>query len=115
MIIHTYIRKPKKRKMTAKTRQLQKEWNELLEKYDAADKKPPKKTFTPLQTKDTFRRPGSDNSHIPSVDSGTGNGFLKSTNRYTGEAMIGIGTLHKSNAVPIFNEQEAKDQASMRR
>jgi hypothetical protein len=114
MIIHTHIRKPKKRKMTAKTRQLQKEWNELLEKY-GADKKPPKKTFTPLQPQNTFRRIDSDNSHIPSVDSGTGNGFRKATNQYTGEAMIGIGTLHKSNAVPIFNEQEAKDQASMRR
>lgn len=114
MIIHTHIRKPKKRKMTAKTRQLQKEWNELLEKY-GVDKKPPKKTFTTLQPQKTFRRPGSDNSHIPSVDSGNGNGFLKSTNQYTGEAMIGIGTLHKSNAIPIFNEQEAKDQASMRR
>jgi len=29
--------------------------------------------------------------------------------------MIGIGTLHKSNAVPIFTDEEAKDQASMRR
>jgi hypothetical protein len=29
--------------------------------------------------------------------------------------MIGIGTLHKSNAVPIFTEEEAKDQANMRR
>jgi len=34
---------------------------------------------------------------------------------YTGTAMKGIGTLHKSNAVPIFSDQEAKDQASMRR
>jgi hypothetical protein len=29
--------------------------------------------------------------------------------------MIGIGTLHKSNAVPIFSDDEAKDQATMRR
>ena len=34
---------------------------------------------------------------------------------YTGTAMKGIGTLHKSNAVPIFSDQEAIDQASMRR
>lgn len=34
---------------------------------------------------------------------------------YTGTAMKGIGTLHKSNAVPIFSVEEAKDQASMRR
>jgi len=34
---------------------------------------------------------------------------------YTGNNMKGIGTLHKSNAVPIFTDEEAKDQATMRR
>jgi hypothetical protein len=34
---------------------------------------------------------------------------------YTGTAMLGIGTLHKSNAVPIFTNEEALDQANMRR
>jgi hypothetical protein len=34
---------------------------------------------------------------------------------YTGTKMIGIGTLHKSNAVPVFSDDEAKDMARMRR
>lgn len=34
---------------------------------------------------------------------------------YTGDKMIGIGTLHKSNAVPIFNSEDALEQAKMRR
>ena len=34
---------------------------------------------------------------------------------YTGTEMKGIGTLHKSNAVPIFSAQEAIEQANMRR
>lgn len=34
---------------------------------------------------------------------------------YTGSAMLGIGQLHKSNAVPIFAEQDAVDIARMRR
>ena len=34
---------------------------------------------------------------------------------YTGDKMLGIGTLHKSNAVPIFSDSDAKDQANMRR
>jgi hypothetical protein len=34
---------------------------------------------------------------------------------YTGDKMKGIGTLHKSNAVPIFTDEEARDQATMRR
>jgi hypothetical protein len=29
--------------------------------------------------------------------------------------MIGIGTMHKSNMVPIFNDQAAKDISTMRR
>ena len=36
-------------------------------------------------------------------------------NVYTGTAMKGIGTLHKSNAVPNFSNEEAIDQANMRR
>jgi len=34
---------------------------------------------------------------------------------YTGSKIIGIGTMHKSNAVPIFSDDEAKDISSMRR
>jgi len=35
--------------------------------------------------------------------------------RYTGNKMIGIGTLHKSNAVPVFSTEEAGEIARMRR
>lgn len=34
---------------------------------------------------------------------------------YTGTKVIGIGTMHKSNAVPIFSDDEAKDISKMRR
>ena len=34
---------------------------------------------------------------------------------YTGDKMLGIGTLHKSNAVPVFKKEEAEDMAKMRR
>lgn len=34
---------------------------------------------------------------------------------YTGTKILGIGTMHKSNAVPIFSDDEAKDISSMRR
>ena len=34
---------------------------------------------------------------------------------YTGTEIIGIGQMHKSNAVPIRRKQDAKDIASMRR
>jgi hypothetical protein len=34
---------------------------------------------------------------------------------YTGDKILGIGTMHKSNAVPIFSDDEAKDISKMRR
>ena len=34
---------------------------------------------------------------------------------YTGEAMIGIGQLHKSNAIPVFSKEDAVDISKMRR
>lgn len=39
----------------------------------------------------------------------------KEPQRYTGTLIKGISTMHKSNAVPIIDEREAKEHASMRR
>lgn len=44
-----------------------------------------------------------------------GNAPKKESLKYTGDAMIGITTLHKSNAVPVFDLDYAKECAKMRR
>ena len=45
-----------------------------------------------------------------------GNGFKKQENSYTGDEIMGIGTLHKSNMVPIRKDSNnAKEIARMRR
>jgi hypothetical protein len=49
------------------------------------------------------------------VDSGLSFAAAAPRKVYTGDKIIGIGTLHKSNAVPIFSDEEAKDIAKMRR
>jgi hypothetical protein len=36
-------------------------------------------------------------------------------NRYTGTLIKGIATMHKSNAVPVINDEQARDISSMRR
>ena len=42
--------------------------------------------------------------------------LAKKYGTYTGDQLLGIGTLHKSNAVPIRKDSnDAKDQANMRR
>lgn len=56
-----------------------------------------------------------DTSHIKSAPTGRGNTPLPNKKEYTGSLIKGISTLHKSNAVPIIDEQEAKDHAAMRR
>ena len=35
--------------------------------------------------------------------------------QYTGTNMIGIATMHKSNAVPVFSNQQALELSNMRR
>lgn len=39
----------------------------------------------------------------------------KERNEYTGSNMLGVSTLHKSNSVPVFNDNDLVDHANMRR
>ena len=43
----------------------------------------------------------------------TARGDSKESPRYTGDYVIGIATLHKSNAVPVTNPKYAKEIAEM--
>ena len=46
---------------------------------------------------------------------GKGGCTKKEPMKYTGTLVKGIATMHKSNAVPVINQQEAVDIAKMRR
>ena len=39
----------------------------------------------------------------------------QSKKEYTGELVTGVATMHKSNAVPVINQKQAEDLATMRR
>jgi hypothetical protein len=108
-IIYTY-QKSKKSKPTAKQRQLASEWQELVAKY--APKVKSKTMVAKLEQPKPYRR---ETKFIPSLNSNEYAVYKKETMHYTGDKMKGIGTLHKSNAVPIFTDEEAIDQANMRR
>lgn len=95
-----------------RARELQAEWDKIMKKYGAT------KTSTSSQTLDyKLTAPaGRTTKQIKSLDTGhTGAVTVKQTPQYTGDKIIGIGTMHKSNAVPIFNDDEAKSISSMRR
>lgn len=57
---------------------------------------------------------GSD-TQAPSVLNTTPFVATTTKNVYTGDNMVGIATMHKSNSVPIFNQDSAIDIARMRR
>lgn len=90
------------------------EWQQLKTKHALSTQtvsKTTKKTYTPpvAVRRDTGPR-------LPSLDTGhTGAVTVKKPMQYTGDKIVGIGTMHKSNAVPIFSDQEAKDISAMRR
>ena len=78
--------------------------------YKPKAKKTESKTYTPLEP---YRR---ETPHIPSVGDGVGVAIKKESTRYTGDLIVGIATMHKSNAVPVMRgTDQAKDIAAMRR
>lgn len=53
--------------------------------------------------------------HIPSLGTTGGVATLAAPKVYTGTKVKGIATMHKSNAVPVFSDEEAVEISSMRR
>ncbi len=112
-IIHTSFKKRKAKKPTAKQRELDASWEKLLKKYE------PKKPV-PQRKDDGFSyslgRPACrETPKIPSLPFSGAPCTKKESPVYTGTKIKGIGTMHKSNAVPIFSDEEAIAIATMRR
>ena len=60
--------------------------------------------------------PGREPQAIPSRPDTPGAVAARPPDKiYTGTKIKGIGTMHKSNAVPVFSDDEAREISSMRR
>jgi hypothetical protein len=59
--------------------------------------------------------PGRETPYIASRDTGWIPCTTATNQEYTGTKVKGIGTMHKSNAVPIFSDEEAVEISTMRR
>ena len=101
-----------------KARELDESWRELQKKWavDADEKRrtralsaPPLKGHYSLDIPE-----GRGTRHIPSRDTG-GTATLAPAKVYTGTKVKGIATMHKSNAVPVFSDEEAVEISRMRR
>ena len=102
-----------------KARELDESWKELQKRWavEAEDKKRTRAlSAAPLKGSYSLSIPEGRNTtaHIKSVDTG-GNAVLKPSPIYTGTKVKGIATMHKSNAVPVFSDEEAQDISKMRR
>jgi len=100
-----------------KARELDASWKELQKKWevDAEEKRRSRAMKAePLQYKLTTPIGRSNTHHIASLDTG-GNATMKPAKVYTGTKVKGIATMHKSNAVPVFSDEEAVEISQMRR
>jgi hypothetical protein len=62
-----------------------------------------------------IRDEGTEYKKVNSVISDAYEVYKPADKVYTGTAMIGIGQLHKSNAVPVFSQEDAIAISKMRR
>ena len=101
-----------------KSRELDEQWNALQKKWgvEAEDKKRKRAMSAETLTYSLPTPVGRTNTHhLKSLNSGAGVASLAPAKVYTGTKIKGIGTMHKSNAVPIFSDEEAVAIANMRR
>jgi len=103
-----------------KARELDTSWKELQKKWgiEAEAKKRHRAMSAPgLSSSYSLSIPAGRNTtaHIPSRSTEGGTATLAAPKVYTGTKVKGIATMHKSNAVPVFSDEEAKDISKMRR
>ena len=98
-----------------RARELAQEWERRQAEWKAMSKTVKSSQAhksTPVVTDSYIRK----TDKVPSLNTWvTGAVNVKQTPQYTGDKILGIGTMHKSNAVPIFSDQEAVDISRMRR
>lgn len=99
-----------------KARELDASWKELQKKWEveAEDKKRKRGLSQPTLSYSLSAPPGRETQKIPSrVTAGGSTAPVHKV--YTGNKILGIATMHKSNAVPVFSDEQAVDISRMRR
>ena len=108
-MIHTYSRRSKQKQKPKAVREQYEQW---LESHA------PKKAVVTKSTTFTYSLstpPGRETVRYPSLNTVGGTATKAAPKVYTGDKMLGIATLHKSNSVPVFRKEDAVDISKMRR
>ena len=100
-----------------KARQMEQDWKDLLKRHGIEQEQRKQKR---AMAADTYKAPAPyrrETPHIASLNSKDSCGVATKAPEkvYTGTAIVGIATMHKSNAVPVFSADDAKDISKMRR
>ena len=102
-----------------RARDLDASWKQILKAQGVEDEQRRRTRAMkaePLQYNLSSVEDRANTRHIPSLDTGHSGALrTKEIPKYTGTKILGIGVMHKSNAVPVFSSEEAHDIATMRR
>jgi hypothetical protein len=100
-----------------KARELDSSWKELQKKWavEKENKKHRRAMSAEPLTYNLNIPADRSTAHIKSLNPGVGNAALAPPKVYTGTKVRGIATMHKSNAVPVFSDEEAIEISKMRR
>ena len=109
-MIYTSIRKSKQK---LKPKAEREEYDLWLKKHKVGEFSKRKKIEPLTYTLST--PPGRETVRYPSLNTGAAVATKAAPKVYTGTKVMGIATLHKSNAVPVFNSEEAVEISRMRR
>jgi hypothetical protein len=101
-----------------KAREQEESWKELQKRWgiEAEEKKRKRGLTAEVWKPDNkpYSRYGTDVKY-PSLPFSGGACTVKPPKVYTGTMVKGIATMHKSNAVPVFSDEQAVDISKMRR
>jgi hypothetical protein len=98
--------------------ELAQQWQDLKTRHNVTDSQKTRARDMKGNLSDTYSfkvPPGRESPRVNSVDTGWVPCVKAADKSYTGTKVKGIGTMHKSNAVPIFSDDEAVDISRMRR
>lgn len=100
-----------------KAREQAESWQELLKRHgvEQEDRRRKRGLETPTYVAPKIAPYRRETPHINSLPFTGGPAVKKEQQQYTGTAIKGIATMHKSNAVPVFSQEDAVDIAKMRR
>jgi hypothetical protein len=106
-----YVRTAKSKKKLG-PKAVREQYDEWLKSHQTS--KPIKSTSNQLTYKLSVPV-GRETVRHPSLNTGNGVATKALPKVYTGTNMLGIATMHKSNAVPVFNSEAAVEISNMRR